>query len=58
MSTPTASGVTQITGFSPQFLVGDLPVAIEYYRNKRGFTPDFVHESFYASVSWDGFEGC
>jgi uncharacterized glyoxalase superfamily protein PhnB len=55
MSTPATSGVTQITGLSPQFLVDDLPVAIEYYRDKLGFAPDFVHESFYASVSRDGF---
>jgi uncharacterized glyoxalase superfamily protein PhnB len=55
MSTPTASGATQITGLSPQFLVDDLPIAIEYYRDKLGFGPDFVYESFYASVSRDGF---
>jgi hypothetical protein len=46
MSTSTASGVTQITGLSPQFLVDDLPIAIEYYRDKLGFAPDFVYESF------------
>lgn len=55
MSGSTASGVTQITGLSPQFLVDDLPIAIEYYRDKLGFAPDFVYESFYASVSRDGF---
>ena len=55
MSRSTARGVTQITGLSPQFLVDDLLVAIEYYRDKLGFAPDFVYESFYASVSRDGF---
>jgi uncharacterized glyoxalase superfamily protein PhnB len=55
MSRSTASGVTQITGLSPQFLVDDLPIAIEYYRDKLGFAPEFVYESFYASVSRDGF---
>jgi uncharacterized glyoxalase superfamily protein PhnB len=55
MSAPTASGVAQITGLSPQFLVDDLPIAIEYYRDRLGFAPDFVYDSFYASVSRDGF---
>ncbi|HEX4960352.1 MAG TPA: glyoxalase superfamily protein [Thermoanaerobaculia bacterium] len=55
MSKPTASEVAQITGLSPQFLVDDLPIAIEYYRDKLGFAPDFVYESFYASVSRNGF---
>jgi uncharacterized glyoxalase superfamily protein PhnB len=55
MSRPTASGVTQVTGLSPQFLVDDVPIAVEYYRDKLGFAPDFVYESFYASVSRDGF---
>lgn len=55
MDKPTAGGVTRVTGLSPQFLVEDLPIAVEYYRDKLGFAPDFVHESFYASVSRDGF---
>jgi uncharacterized glyoxalase superfamily protein PhnB len=55
MTRPTASEVTRITGLSPQFLVDDLPTAIEYYRDKLGFAPDFVYESFYANVSRDGF---
>jgi uncharacterized glyoxalase superfamily protein PhnB len=55
MSSPTAGGVTRITGLSPQFLVDDLPVALEYYQDKLGFAPDYVYESFYASVSRDGF---
>ena len=29
--------------------------AIGYYRDRLGFEPDFVYESFYASVSRDGF---
>jgi uncharacterized glyoxalase superfamily protein PhnB len=55
MSSPTASGATQITGLSPQLLVDDLPIAIEYYQDKLGFALDFVYESFYASVSRNGF---
>ena len=55
MNSATARGVTEITGLAPQFLVDDLPVAIGYYRDKPGFAPDFVYESFYASVSRDGF---
>ncbi len=46
---------TRITSLSPQFLVDDLSVAIAYYRDRLGFEPDFVYESFYASVSRDGF---
>lgn len=44
-----------ITGIAPQFLVDDLDRAIAYYRDKLGFELDFVYESFYASVSRDGF---
>ena len=54
MHNPTASRVTKVTGIAPQFLVDDLQVAIEYYRDKLGFATDFVYESFYASVSRDG----
>lgn len=45
----------QITGIAPQFLVEDLDRAIAYYRDRLGFELDFVYESFYASVSRDGF---
>jgi uncharacterized glyoxalase superfamily protein PhnB len=45
----------QITGIAPQFLVDDLDRAIAYYREKLGFELDFVYESFYASVSRNGF---
>ncbi len=55
MHNPTANRVTEVTSISPQFLVDDLHVAIEYYRDKLGFATDFVYESFYASVSRDGF---
>lgn len=44
-----------LTGIAPQFLVDDLDRAIAYYREKLGFELDFVYESFYASVSRDGF---
>ena len=46
---------TAVISLSPQFLVDDLSVAIAYYRDRLGFEPDFVYESFYASVSRDGF---
>ena len=46
---------TQITGIAPQFLVEDLDRAIAYYRDRLGFEIDFTYESFYASVSRDGF---
>jgi len=44
-----------VTCLAPQFLVDDLPAAIAHYRHRLGFELDFVYESFYASVSRDGF---
>ena len=55
MSTQAVHRATQITGIFPQFLVEDLDRAIAYYCDKLGFTLDFIYESFYASVSRDGF---
>ena len=55
MSTPTAHSAAQITALSPQFLVDDLTIALDYYGDKLGFATDFVYDSFYASVSRDGF---
>jgi uncharacterized glyoxalase superfamily protein PhnB len=55
MTTPTVSGVTKLTGIAPQFLVEDLHTAIAYYCERLGFDLDFCYESFYASVSRDGF---
>jgi len=45
----------QITSLAPQFLVDDLSKAVAYYRDRLGFEVDFVYESFYASVSRNGF---
>ena len=47
--------MTTLTGIAPQFLVDDLDAAIAYYREQLGFKLDFRYESFYASVSRDGF---
>ena len=47
--------MSPVTGIAPQFLVDDLDRAIAYYRDKLGFEVDFKYESFYASVSRDGF---
>ena len=55
MSTATRHSVAQVTGIVPQFLVDDITRAIAYYRNQLGFELDFTYESFYASVSRDGF---
>lgn len=44
-----------LTGIVPLFLVDDLDRAIAYYCDKLGFELDFMYESFYASVSRDGF---
>jgi uncharacterized glyoxalase superfamily protein PhnB len=55
MTTPSVQGVTKVTGIAPQFLVDDVDAAIAYYRERLGFELDFCYESFYASVSRDGF---
>ena len=47
--------LARITAISPQFLVDDLNRSIAYYRDRLGFTVDFIYESFYAGVSRDGF---
>ena len=53
--TETVPSTAQILGIAPQFLVDDLNTAIAYYRDKLGFSLDFCYESFYASVSRNGF---
>lgn len=55
MNVPTAQGTAQLTGFAPQFLIDDLSASIAYYCDRLGFKQNFVYESFYASVSRDGF---
>ena len=55
MTIETASSTTQVLGIAPQLLVDDLDTAIAYYRDKLGFDLDFCYESFYASVSRNGF---
>ena len=55
MSTSVSKTAAQLTGIAPQFLVDDLDRAIAYYVDKLGFTLDFKYESFYASVSRDGY---
>jgi hypothetical protein len=55
MTTEIAPGTPRITGIAPQLLVDDLDLAVAYYRERLGFGLDFCHESFYASVSRDGF---
>ena len=55
MKNQSIETVSKITSLAPQFLVDDLSAAIAYYRVRLGFDADFVYESFYASVSRDGF---
>jgi len=55
MSAETIASAAHLTGIAPQFLVDDLNTAIAYYRDKLGFSLDFCYESFYASVSRNGF---
>lgn len=55
MSTVAVHRAAHLTGIAPQFLVDDLSRAIAYYCDKLGFELDFVYQSFYASVTRDGF---
>ena len=55
MSTMAVHRATRVNGIAPQFLVDNLDRAIAYYRDNLGFQIDFNYESFYASVSRDGF---
>ena len=55
MTKAPVAGGAKLTGIAPRFLVDDLQAAIAYYRGKLGFDLDFCYESFYASVSRDGF---
>ncbi|HEY6805640.1 MAG TPA: VOC family protein [Pyrinomonadaceae bacterium] len=55
MSSIAVETATKLTSLTPQFLVDDLPAAINYYRDCLGFETDFVYGSFYASVGRDGF---
>jgi catechol 2,3-dioxygenase-like lactoylglutathione lyase family enzyme len=55
MSSVTARTAAQVTRIVPQFLVDDLERAVAYYRDRLGFTHDFTYDSFYASVSRNGF---
>ena len=54
-SSVNTAEATKVTGLAPQFLVDNLSQAVAYYRDRLGFESDFVYESFYASVSRDGF---
>jgi uncharacterized glyoxalase superfamily protein PhnB len=55
MTAPAVRSTAHLTAIAPQFLVDDLDTAIVYYPDKLGFHEDFTYESFYASVSRDGF---
>ena len=55
MSTKAVHHATHLTGIAPQFLVDDLDRATAYYCDKLGFQLDFTYQSFYSSVSRDGF---
>ncbi len=55
MSTSAVQHATHFTGIAPQFLVDDLDRAIAYYCDKLGFELDFNYQSFYASVTRNGF---
>jgi uncharacterized glyoxalase superfamily protein PhnB len=54
MNSASRKAAAEITSLAVQFLVDDLSEAITYYRDRLGFEPDFVYESFYAGVSRDG----
>lgn len=46
--------MASITSAAPQLLVDDLDAALAFYEQRLGFSRDFVHDAFYASVSRDG----
>ena len=47
MKSSSVKAVTiEVACLAPQFLVDDLSEAIAYYRDRLGFAPDFVYESF------------
>lgn len=45
----------QIKKMSPQLLVADIDLAIEFYTKKLGFDIDFRYEDFYAGIIKDGY---
>lgn len=55
MPSAAVHSATRLIGIAPQFLVDDLDRAIAYYCDKLGFELDFKYQSFYASVTRDGF---
>ena len=55
MSTEITRTMGHVTGIAPQFLVDDLAGAIEYYRDRLGFSEDFRFEGFYGAVNRVGF---
>jgi uncharacterized glyoxalase superfamily protein PhnB len=55
MKSQPVKAQAKVTSLAPQFLVDDLSAAVSYYVDRLGFKSDFVYESFYASVSRDGF---
>lgn len=55
MSTGSVHCATRLMGIAPQFLVDDLDRAIAYYCSNLGFELGFKYQSFYASVTRDGF---
>lgn len=55
MQNSSLKAIAELTHIAPQFLVDDLSKTVDYYRDRLGFQLDFMCESFYASVSRDGF---
>jgi catechol 2,3-dioxygenase-like lactoylglutathione lyase family enzyme len=47
----TSEGLLHI---APVFRVADIPRSLSFYRDRLGFTVEFVHENFYAGVCRDG----
>jgi catechol 2,3-dioxygenase-like lactoylglutathione lyase family enzyme len=46
--------MVSIATAAPQFLVANLDESLAFYEQRLGFSRDFIHEDFYASVSRDG----
>ena len=49
-------GPQRLRSIAPQFLVDDLERSTAFYRNRLGFTVDFIYQGFYAGVSRDGID--
>jgi uncharacterized glyoxalase superfamily protein PhnB len=53
MTNVTVQTSARLKALAPQFLVLDLQRALDFYKEKLGFTVEFIYGDFYASVKRD-----